>query len=332
MKRLFGELDSGEKIYAYKIANESIQAEIMNYGATVLWMRAFGVDVVSGFDSFEPYIKNPENLGVTVGRVANRIKDGILKIDGKEYVLPQNNLGNCLHGGSGFAHKVWSVKAVSEHSITLSYTSPDGEDGFPAKLVSDVTYTVDRTALKIKYAAIPDGKTSVALTNHAYFNLDGFGGDIKEHTLRIWANNYTEVDKTLIPTGNHPAVEGTRFDLRQARRIGDGLADGDYDHNFILAPEYYAEFDGQRLALAAEYENRSLKLSVYTDQPGIQVYSGNGLGDGEPFRGGVKQVKYGAICLETQIEPNAVNHGIGVYSAGEKYTHTCVYKIDRKDS
>ena len=133
----------------------------------------------------------------------------------------------------------------------------------------------------------------------------------------------------LIPTGNHPSVLGTRFDLRAARRIGEGLEEGIYDHNFILSPTEFEIFNGKKLGLDCEFENATLKLSVYSDQPGLQVYSGNGLGK-EIFKGGIQAIKYGAICLETQTEPDSANHGVGIYDAGKTYTHTCVYKIDGK--
>lgn len=331
MKRLFGTLPTGEKIYAYTIKGNNTEAEIMTYGATLLKLDAFGVDIVGGFNGFDAYIENKGCLGMTVGRVANRIKNASFVIDGKKYHVTKNERENCLHGGVGFGHRVWNVKSLSENSVTFSYVSADGEDGFPAELTADVTYSLKDDALIIDYKAVPNGTTPISMTNHAYFNLDGFGGDIKNHTLKIWADTYTEVDGELIPTGNHPSVSGTRFDLREAKLLADGLKDGIYDHNFVLCPGIYSEFEGNKLGLCAELENECLKMSVYTDQPGLQVYSAHGLGNGADFKGGIKQVKYGAICLEAQTEPNSVNGGVGIYRKGETYRQTTVYKVERRD-
>ena len=170
------------------------------------------------------------------------------------------------------------------------------------------------------------------MLNHSYFNLDGFGGTILNHTAKFYADTYTEVGDTLIPNGNRPSVEGTVFDLRDGKRIGNALDLGfdGYDHNMILAPSVFKCFDGKELGLGATVSNGDLELAVYTDQPGIQFYIGNFLGDGPSFKGGVPQVRHGALCLETQTEPNSINHGIGFYDEGEVYTHTCVYELSRK--
>ena len=330
MKEIFGTLDSGEKIYKYVIRDKDSEAEFIEYGAIMLSLKLLGHEIALGFDDFEPYIKNPGNIGITVGRVANRIKDGLLPLDGKVYELTKNQKGNCLHGGSGFGHKMWSVVSKEENKITFKYTSPDGEDGFPARLDSYVTFILEDGAIIIDYKAIPDGRTPICLTNHAYFNLNGIGGDVKDHYLKVWADTYTEVDSTLIPTGNNPEVTGTRFDLREAKLIGDGLLEGNYDHNLILTPTEYKEFIGKSLGLACELSTDKLLLSVYTDQPGLQIYTGNGMGNGPALRGGHPEVKYGAVCLETQTEPNCAARGEAIYSKGEVYTHTAVYKLTEK--
>lgn len=331
MKRLFGTLPTGEKIYAYTIKGDNTEAEIMTYGATILKLNACGVDIVGGFNDFEAYIENKGCLGMTVGRVANRIKGAKFVIDGKEYNVTKNNNGNCLHGGVGFGHKVWDVKDIFENSVTFTYTSPDGEDGFPSELRTEVTYSLEKDALIIDYKATPDGTTPISMTNHAYFNLDGFGGDIMNHTLKVFADSITEVDDYLIPTGNRLSVENTRFDLREGKLLEDVLKGEIYDHNFILCPNIYVKFKNKSVGLCAILENNNLKMSVYTDQPGLQIYSAHGLGCGADFKGGIKQVKYGAICLEAQTEPNSVNIGVGIYKKGETYTQTTVYKIERKD-
>ena len=331
-KEFFGTLPTGENVHSYSIKGKNTNAAIIDYGATVNSFVAFGKDIIGGFDTIDPYLENPGCQGNTIGRVSNRIKNSRFTIDGVEYKVVTNNNSHCLHGGMFFNHTVWNVVAHSESSITLTYTSPDGEGGFPGELKATVTYSIIDDALAIDYKAIADKKTPIGLTNHSYFNLDGFGGDIKEHKLKIFAKTYTEADSEIVPTGNHPDVVGTPFDFSELRRIGDGMENGlsGYDHNFVLSPEVYADYLGKNLGLAAIVENGSLRLSVYTDQPGVQLYTGNGLAGNADFKGGVKAVKYGGLCLETQNEPNSVNRGIGIYDAGEEYTHTCVYKVERK--
>lgn len=330
MKELFGTLENGVKIYKYVISDRDSTAEFIDYGAVMLSLKLLGHEIALGFDSLLPYITNPGNIGITVGRVANRIKDGLLSIDGRVYELTKNQKGNCLHGGSGFGHKVWTVESHENDRITFSYDSPDGEDGFPARLVSYVTFILKDGALIIDYNATPDGKTPVCLTNHAYFNLNGIGGDVKDHVLKVWADSYTEVDSSLIPTGERPSVKGTRFDLRDGKLIGEGLLLGNYDHNLILSPLVFEDFIGKRLGLACELSTKNLKLSVYTDQPGLQIYSGNGMGKGPALRGGHPEVKYGGICLETQTEPGCVARGEAIYGKDEIYTHTTVYKLEER--
>ena len=330
-KRLFGRIGNRD-VYLYKLKNELAEVSIMSYGATVVSFKPFGVDIVGGYDSLEDYIADTSNQGATVGRVANRIEGAEFTMDGAVYMLPANNNGNCLHGGCGFHRRIWEVEEVCDDSILLSYYSEDGEEGFPSGLMTHVRMTLTGAALVIEYEAIPEGKTPIALTNHSYFNLDGFGGRVLEHTARIYAKEYTEVDERLIPTGKRPSVVGTVFDFTEPHKIGErvnGAFEG-YDHNFVLSPEVYGEFLGKRVGLCAEVENEALKLSVYTDQPGVQFYIANFLGGEPDFRGGVKRVKHGGFCLEAQTEPNCVKHGEGFYEAGERYTQTTVYEVSHR--
>jgi aldose 1-epimerase len=333
-KRLFGNTGDTE-IYLYTLTSDCAVAEVMTRGATLVSFRPFGVDIVGGFDTLEGYLADDSHQGGIIGRVANRVADATFTMDGAVYMLPDNDNGNCLHGGCGFDYRVWTVESAKENSITLSYYSPDGEEGFPSGLAVEVTYTLDGATLMISYKATPDGKTPVALTNHAYFNLDGFDGTVKEQTIQIYADSYTEVDDMLIPNGNRPAVEGTPFDLREPHKIGERFSnsfDG-YDHNFMLCPNIFKEFNNYSLGLAAVVESDNLKMSVYTDQPGIQFYTANFLKQMAPehiFHGGITPIKHGAICLEAQTEPNCINHGIGFYDAGEVYTQTTVYQVEKK--
>ena len=333
-KRLFGNTGDAE-IYLYTLTSDCAVAEVMTRGATLVSFRPFGVDIVGGFDTLEGYLADDSHQGGIIGRVANRVADATFTMDGAVYMLPDNDNGNCLHGGCGFDYRVWTVESAKENSITLSYYSPDGEEGFPSGLAVTVTYTLESATLMISYKAIPDGKTPVALTNHSYFNLDGFGGTVKEQTIQIYADRYTEVDDMLIPNGNRPAVEGTPFDLREPHKIGERFSDNfdGYDHNFMLCPNIFKEFNNYSLGLAAVVESDNLKMSVYTDQPGIQFYTANFLKQMAPehiFHGGITPIKHGAICLEAQTEPNCINHGIGFYDAGEVYTQTTVYQVEKK--
>ena len=332
MKRLFAELETGEKVFSYTIKGNNTEAEILDYGATLLTLYFYGADVICGYESMDDYLINIGNHGGIIGRVANRIENATITVEGKEYKLTADKHGHCLHGGTVFNHVFWKVKEHTPSSITLTYVSHDGEAGFPGNLFTEVSYSFDGDALVIDYKAMADDTTPIALTNHAYFNLDGIGGDVREHTLKIFADSYTETDRAHIPTGNHPSVAGTVFDFREARKIGDGLTDGfgGYDHNFILCPETFAEFAKKELGLAAVLENNITRLSVYTDQPGLQIYTANHFTEKYVFKGGVHSVKHGAVCLETQTEPNAASRGEIFYAPGEIYTHTSAYKFERK--
>ena len=227
---------------------------------------------------------------------------------------------------------IWKVVDYTGNSITLCYLSPDGEDGFPCNLSVEVTYTLKNNSIIISYKAVPDGATPIALTNHAFFNLDGFGGDIKEHTVQIWADSYSEVNDKLIPTGNHPNVIGTPLDLRLPKKVGEDFSpafDG-YDHNMILFPKFHKEFNNKKIGLAARVVNQKMIMQVYTDQPGLQFYTGNFLGNGPDFKGNIPQIRQGALCLEAQTEPNCINHGEGIYEKGQVYKQLTVYEFINK--
>ena len=330
-KEFFGTLNSGEAIHLYKLHNSECEVKLSDLGATIVSFSVFGKDVVGGFDTLSVYLKDNSHQGATIGRVANRIADARFTMDGKECRVTANDNGNCLHGGCGFDYKVWQVKEYVDEKIVFEYTSLDGEEGFPASVTATVSFTLVGTELIMDYKATPDGKTPISMTNHAYFNLNGFGGDILGHKLTIYADRYTKVGANLIPTGERPEVSGTAFDFTEPRTIGERIAETDsgYDHNFILEPKAYGEYLGKKLGLAAVLEGEAVRMRVYTDQPGVQFYSGNFLGYGPDFKGGVKQIKHGALCLEAQTEPNSINHGIGFYDKGETYTQTTVYSMEK---
>lgn len=330
-KKMFGIMPSGEEVNLYTLENKDAKVTFTDYGAAIVSFEVFGKDVIGGFDTLSDYLKDDSHQGATIGRVANRVGKATFTMDGKEYRITENDNGNCLHGGVGFDFKVWGVKEYNDTKITFEYTSEDGEEGFPSRLDVEVSYILSGTELIIDYKATPHGKTPISLTNHSYFNLNGFGGDILGHTLTIYADRYTKVGSDLIPTGERPEVKGTPFDFTTPHKIGERIADtdGGYDHNYILCPELYKEYLGKPIGLAAELIGDEIKMQVYTDQVGIQFYTGNFLGLGCNFKGGIKQIKHGALCLETQIEPNSVNFGVGFYDNGETYTQTTVYSFDK---
>ena len=336
-KKLFGTYD-GHDIYAYTITNGEACAEFITLGATVTRFCPYGVDIVGGFDNIDGYINDRSFQGATVGRVCNRIEDATLTMDGAVYMLTANdgNRGNCLHGGSGFHKKIWKVTKEEENSVTMTYTSPDAEDGFPASVTATARFTLKDACLMIEYDAIPDAKTPIAMTNHSFFNLDGFGGTVFDHEATIYADRYSVVNEKLIPTGEQPEVIGTPFDFNEARKFGERLDDNlkSYDHNYFLAPKVFREFCGKSTGLSAVVKSNGLELSFYTNQPCMQLYTGGFLGSGKfgdagKFRGGVTPVRYGAFCLEAQTEPNCVNHGEAMYDAGEKYANIIVYEVKK---
>ena len=341
VKDLFGRLASGTPVYRYTMSNKSgMRVAILDFGGAIQSLVVPDrdgklADVVCGYDGLQSYLEGNGYQGALIGRFGNRIAKGRFTLDGKEYTLFQNNNGNHLHGGKvGFSHRIWDVVSATDGedpTLVLYLLSPDGEEGFPSGLLSRVRFTLQGAAVIIEYEAIPEGKTPIALTNHSYFNLDGFGGVIDNHVMTIYADRYTEVGENLIPTGARPSVEGTPFDFRTPKRIGEdfGKSVDGYDHNFLLCPKFSAKFKEYRLPLAASMTNEKLALNVYTDQPGIQFYTGNFLGGEPDFRGGVKRIKHGAFCLEAQTEPNCVKRGEGFYEAGEIYRQTTVYEVKR---
>jgi len=324
-------MPTGEEIYTYTMTSENASLTVMNYGAVIVSFVPFGKDIICGHETLEEYLADGSSQGATIGRVANRIENGEFTMDGAIYMLETRGKKHCLHGGGCFNRRVWSYEGSTDNSVTLSYYSPDGECGFPAGLTTKVTFTLEGTALIISYEATPEGKTPIALTNHAYFNLNGVDGStVYSHKARIYANEYTAVNEELIPTGEHPKTAGTVFDFSTMREIGpfpEGF--GGYDHNLVLSPEIFKEFAGVRVGLAATVSSDYLTMNTYTDQPGIQFYTANFLSGTPAFRGGVQRGKHIAFCLEAQTEPNCVKRGEGFYEAGEVYRQTTVYEVER---
>ena len=270
-------------------------------------------DVVLGFDNLDQYLKGDPYFGAIVGRVANRIAKGKFTLDGKEYTLAVNNGPNSLHGGlKGFDKVVWKAseeKNTEGPAVKFTYTSADGEEGYPGTLNVTVVYTLtNRNGLRIDYTATTDKDTPVNLTNHTYFNLAG-KGEIVDHQIKINADRYTPTDDTLIPTGELKDVKGTPMDFTSQHAIGDHIAEtgGDpngYDHNFVI------NGGGRALTLTAQvYEPTTGRvLTMYTTEPGVQFYTGNFLDGTLTGKGGWTYQKHQAFCLEAQHFPDSVNH------------------------
>jgi aldose 1-epimerase len=332
-KTLFANYN-GAEIYEYIISNGIIEAHILNFGGILKNLFFDGVDVVCGFDTLDDYLADSTYQGARIGRYANRIKRAHFTLNGKEYNVGKNEGRNHLHGGiSGFNRKVWSVKEATDTSITLSLFSPDGDEGFPGNLDVTVTYSLNESALCIDYFGRCDSDTVLNMTNHAYFNLNGCGnGTILDHKIKINANFATMVDEELIPT-EQIEVTGSAFDLRSPTRIGDRINDDfiGYDHNFVIDTTIpMQDMYGFNVRKIAELANDSITMTVYTDQTDVQLYAGLTLG-GEPiFKGGMPRVNYGALCLETQFEPDSPNKNKSILRANELYRHTTLYKFDKQ--
>ncbi|MEU6712601.1 aldose epimerase family protein [Nonomuraea sp. NPDC046802] len=308
---IFGTLPSGENVERVELSSGRLRAEVLTYGAIVRSLEVSGVNVVLGLDTLEDYLTRSRYFGAVVGRYGNRIAGGRFTLDGVEYRLPVNNDPNSLHGGTeGFDAKVWTIEARGDDSVTLSLTSPDGDQGYPGTLTASVTYTLQDDALRIDYTAETDAPTVVNLTNHSYFNLKG-GGDVLDHVVRMDAEHYLPVDEHKIPTGELAPVKGTPFDFTAPHTVGERY-DGGYDHCFVL--------DG-----GIQVTGGGLTMEVTTTEPGVQFYAGGMLdGVATPFGA------FAGLCLETQHFPDSPNQPrfpSTVLRPGERRTSTTTYRF-----
>jgi aldose 1-epimerase len=338
----FGRLPDGAAVDIYTLKNKAgLEARVMTYGATLVSLKvpdrggAFA-DVNLGFDTLAGYLGTHPYFGVIVGRYANRIAKARFTLDGVEYSLAPNNNGNTLHGGlRGFDKVVWTAEALQVADgvgLRLTYLSKDGEEGYPGTLAVTVVYMLtEANELRISYEAATDKKTPVNLTNHAYWNLKGEGnGDILGHVLRLEADRITAVDSAvnLIPTGEILPVAGTPFDFTSPHAIGERIAQvaGGYDHNFVL------KSGGGTLGLAARVEEpgSGRVLEIWTDQPAIQLYTGNFLDGTVIGKSGKAYQKHYGLCLETQHFPDSPNHPnfpSTILEPGRTYRTTTVHKF-----
>lgn len=317
MKReIYTRTSDGHAVERFTLANKNgITARIITYGATLTELHAPDrngkfADITLGFDKAGAWLEAHPFFGVIAGRYANRIAGGKFTLDGKIYTLATNNGPNHLHGGKvGFDKRNWKPEPAGPNSLRLTYTSPDGEEGYPGTLKVAVTYTLtENDELRIDYHATTDAPTVINLTNHAYWNL-GAGADILGHELRLHASRYTAVDDTSIPTGDLPKAAGP-MDFSTAKVIGKDIAalkdapGGGYDHNWVLDG-----WEPGKLTPAAELHDPASgrTLTITTTEPGIQFYAGNFLKAVEG-RGGKTYEKHAGLCLETQHFPDSPNH------------------------
>ncbi len=338
-KSVFGTDKNGKIVTAYCIENSNLAVEILDRGATIRALRYQGIDVALGYDSVAGYEENGGYLGATIGRYGNRIAKGKFTLNGKEYHIDCNEGGKQhLHGGNeGYDKLFWKEESLEENALTLSLQDDGDVTGYPGVLNVKVRFFVAEDTLSIEYTALGDKDTPVNLTNHSYFNLAGAGnGDILDTQLQISASHYLPVDNDLIPTGELCKTEGTPFDFASAAKsIGqditakdDQLAlGGGYDHNFCLDGE------GYRLAIVAYSPKSKIKMACLTDQPGVQLYTGNVLST--PVGKGTENGygKHGGFCLETQHYPDSPNQAAfpsTVLKAGEIYNSKTAYAFSKE--
>jgi aldose 1-epimerase len=345
----WGQTSDGRAVSLHTLKNSSgLTAKITDFGALLVELHApdrkgLLEDIVLGFDRLEPYFENPAYFGCTTGRVANRIGGGKFSLNGQAYQLATNLNGkHHLHGGDvGLDKRLWNGSANivdGSPSATFTYTSPDGEEGYPGNLSIQVTYLLtEDNHLRIEYRATSDRSTPVNLTNHSYFNLAGAGeGTVLNHELLLMATSYTEVDSDLIPTGKISMVEKTPLDFRKSTPIGDRIHQlpprpkfrdpGGYDHNMILTRR-----NGDLSLAARVYEPVSGRiLEVFTTEPGVQLYTGNFLDGTIIGKNGVAYKKHFGFCLETQHYPDSVNRPefpSTILEPDEIYTTTTTFKF-----
>lgn len=334
---------NGEKTDLFVLKNKNkMEVCITNYGGRIVSVMVpdkDGImrDVVLGFDSIQDYIKYPSDFGASIGRYANRINQGRFSLDGIVYQLPRNNYGHCLHGGpQGFQYRIYRGIQVSDREVKLTYLSKNGEEGFPGNLNCTIIMKLtDDNAIDIQYEAETDKPTVVNMTNHSYFNLDGTpqNGNSK-HLLMINGDYYTPVDSTFMTNGEIVSVEGTPMDFRKPVAIesridmnfnqlknGHGI-----DHNWVLN----TKGDITKVCASLESLESGIKLEVYTDEPGIQIYSGNFLDSSLVGKKGIHYPKRASVCMETQKYPDSPNKPQWpscIIRPGEKYSSHTTFKF-----
>ena len=342
-KTLFDLMPDGSEVYLYTIENNNgVSAGIITRGAT---LQSFNCpdkdgkmgDIIMGFDKVADHIKSGTYTGNIIGQYANRICGGKFSVGGKEYQVTQNEKGKtCLHGGGEFNSALWKAIIVDDDAVEFSYFSADGNEGFPGNLDVKVTYVLtDRNELEIHYNAVTDTDTIINMTNHAYFNLGTIeNGDVLDHELQLFCDAFTPTDADSIPTGEIRSVEGTAFDFRQPKKIGNDIKSDDeqlimcrgYVHYFCV----YGEKGKLRPVARVTDEKSGRKLEVFSDLPGVQLYTGNFIDGAETGKGGVVLNQHYGFCLETQYYPDTPNQPSFpqcTFKKGEAFKSLTVFKV-----
>ena len=337
-------IDGNKSTQLYTLKNvNGMEVCITNFGARIVSIMVPDkngdmTDVVLGFDNIEDYIQIPTDFGATIGRYANRIGQGKITIDGQEIQLPQNNYGHCLHGGpTGWQNQVFKANQKDSKTIVLTVESPDGDNNFPGNVVANVTYTLrDDNAIDIKYDATTDKKTVINMTNHSYFNLNGDPSvSSMNQVLYIAADSITPVDDTFMTNGEMMAVAGTPFDFNIPKAIETDVNNFEneqikfgkgFDHNWVLN----TQGDINQVAAKLTSPSTGITLEVYTDEPGIQLYTGNFLDGTVKGKKGIVYPQRASVCLETQHYPDSPNKAHWpsvILEPGKTYTSHCIFKF-----
>ena len=326
---------------------------ITNFGGRVVSIivpdkKGNPTDVVLGYDNIAQYadsVNSPSDFGSTVGRYANRINKGKLIVDNSEYQLPQNNFGHCLHGGpSGWMYQVYDAVQPNDSTLELSIVSPDGDNGFPGTVNAKATYKIlSNNTLDIVFEAMTDKPTVVNMTNHSYFNLNGDPStEGTNMILYVNADNYTPADSTYMTTGEIKPVANTPMDFRKPRVIAETINDSTfdqiknaegYDHNWCLNTYKDGKGDDKIVAASLYSPKTGILLEMFTNEPGVQVYTGNFQGTGVKCKHGIKYPKHVSVCLESQKYPDSPNKKdwpSPYLNPGEKYYSHVAYKFSVK--
>ncbi len=352
----------GKKTELITLANKNgMEVCVTNYGARVVSLcvpdkNGKPTDVVLGYDNIRQYadtLNCPSDFGSCVGRYANRIKDAKITVAGKTFNLRPNDNGNCLHGGgnTGWANKVYDIKATTDSSAVLTITSPDGDNGFPGTVKASVTYTVksDNT-LDIVFNATTDKETVINMTNHSYFNLNGdLSRKSENQIMYVNADKFTPSNSLYIPTGEILPVDGTPMDFRKAHALSEHINDFSYeqiknatgyDHNWVLNTFKDGKGDDKTVAASLYSPESGIMLEVFTNEPGLQIYTGNFLGKDIKCKHGVKYPKHVSVCFESQKFPDSptkyTSHTPGwegsnpYLKPGQKYYSHLAYKFSIK--
>lgn len=348
-KGYYGKNEEGKDVDIYCLTNsKGMKVEVITYGARVVKIYAPDKngnfeDVVLGYDNIEDYLKDDSYFGAAVGRYANRIEKGQFELSGIKYQLNKNDGDNHLHGGlRGFNRVLWNAK-ISEkegvEALKLTYTSVDGEENYPGNLDVTIYYILTKdNELKINYSAVSDKDTIINITNHSYFNLSGHNsGDILKHIIFINADKFTPINEQCLPTGEIRDVSDSVMDFRTPKYISEGINSSDeqiklgggYDHNFVLN-------EGGNLSIKAAdvYDEVSGRImEVYTNKPGMQLYTGNFLNGTKVGKGNSVYNKRNGVCFETQFFPNGLKYPhfpSAIFKAGDEYNYTTIYKFTTK--